>query len=84
MQPKVINRAFNTCRNCGNELIFVVHTLIPKKWKSYWVTCGRCGYCTPNAHTPRGAVKKWNKVNSQVTKVIKAGTPPRGTKGEDA
>ena len=84
MQLEIKNMVFNTCRNCGNEVIFVAHTLIPKKWKNYWVTCARCGFCAPNAHTQRGAIKKWNKVNPQVVKAIKAGTPPRGTKGEDA
>ena len=84
MQPETKNMPFNACRSCGNEKMYVIHASIPSRWKNYWIECSRCGFCTPNAHTMRGAIKKWNKANSQVVKAIKVETPPHGTKGEDA
>lgn len=84
MQPKIKNKVFNVCRSCGNVKMYTLHTPLQRRWKGYWIECGRCGSCAPNAHTMSGAIKKWNKVNPQVAKAIEAGNSPRGTKGEDA
>ena len=83
---KDIDRVITICPRCaGNKAIRMMKTKCHEwKLRKYFMLCDECGYCTSNAFTHRGAVKKWNKVNPQVVKAIKAGTPPRGTKGEDA
>lgn len=57
-----LDRVITCCPQCagiGTGILWV--TGLPKRLDKYYVECGACGYCAPQAFTWRGAIKKWSR-----------------------
>lgn len=57
-----LDRVITVCPQCAgvNTHILAV-TDMPKRIKKYHMECDACGYCTSQAFTRRGAIKKWSQ-----------------------
>lgn len=49
------------CPICGDKHRRLCRTVLPRRWKKYWIECWYCHFCTSPAATKWGARRKWNK-----------------------